>query len=86
MRAEFGTVDALFAPAGGTGSAPFEATSDEVYDHLPTINAKGSYFTVQKLAPLLVEGSGVVLTTSAVNVPGLPMLSAYAASKAALAR
>ncbi|WP_326692528.1 SDR family oxidoreductase [Streptomyces sp. NBC_01795] len=84
IKAEFGTVDALFANAGVTGSAPFEATSEELYDQLLTTNAKGPYFTVQKLAPLLAEGSGVVLTTSAVNVLGLPMLSAYAASKAAL--
>ncbi|MCL7380457.1 SDR family oxidoreductase [Streptomyces sp. 35G-GA-8] len=84
VKAEFGTVDALFANAGVTGSAPFEATSEELYDQLLTTNAKGPYFTVQKLAPLLAEGSGVVLTTSAVNVLGLPMLSAYAASKAAL--
>jgi NAD(P)-dependent dehydrogenase (short-subunit alcohol dehydrogenase family) len=84
VKAEFCTLDALFANAGVTGSAPFEATSEELFDQLLTINAKGPYFTVQKLAPLLTEGSGVVLTTSVVNVVGLPMLSAYAASKAAL--
>jgi len=39
---------------------------------------------VQKLAPLLSVGSGVVLTTSVANVLGIPMISAYAASKAAL--
>ncbi|MBB4686783.1 NAD(P)-dependent dehydrogenase (short-subunit alcohol dehydrogenase family) [Amycolatopsis jiangsuensis] len=39
---------------------------------------------MQKLAPLLADGSGVVLTTSVANVKGLPMISAYAASKAAL--
>jgi protocatechuate 3,4-dioxygenase beta subunit len=49
-----------------------------------TINAKGAYFTVQKLAPLLGEGAGVVLTTSAANVLGIPMISAYAATKAAV--
>ncbi|WP_079052939.1 glucose 1-dehydrogenase [Streptomyces phaeochromogenes] len=84
VKAEFGTVDALFANAGVNGFAPFEATSEELFDKLLTINAKGPYFTVQKLVPLLAEGSGVVLTTSVVNVLGLPALSAYAASKAAL--
>ncbi|GAA5052836.1 SDR family oxidoreductase [Nocardia callitridis] len=84
VESEFGTVDALFANAGVTGFAPFEATSEQLFDQLLTINAKGPYFTVQKLAPLLAAGSGVVLTTSVVNVLGLPMLSAYAASKAAL--
>ncbi|WP_169088853.1 SDR family oxidoreductase [Paenibacillus sp. PL91] len=84
VKAEFGTFDALFVNAGVTRFAPFEAVTEDVYDELLTINAKGPYFTVQKLAPLLSEGSGVVLTTSVVNVLGIPMISAYAASKAAL--
>jgi NAD(P)-dependent dehydrogenase (short-subunit alcohol dehydrogenase family) len=84
VKTEFGTVDALFANAGVNGFAPFEATSEELLDELLTINTKGPYFTVQKLVPLLAEGSGVVFTTSVVNVLGLPELSAYAASKAAL--
>ncbi|GHA48203.1 short-chain dehydrogenase [Streptomyces canarius] len=84
VKTEFGTVDALFANAGVSGFAPFEATGEELFDHLLAVNAKGPYFTVQKLAPLLAEGSGVVLTTSVANVLGLPMLSAYAAGKAAV--
>ncbi|MFE2462579.1 SDR family oxidoreductase [Streptomyces sp. NPDC059402] len=84
VKAEFGTVDALFANAGINGFAPFEATGEELFDELLAVNAKGPYFTVQKLAPLLAEGSGVVLTTSVANVLGLPMLSAYAAGKAAV--
>ena len=38
----------------------------------------------QKLAPLMPPGSAIVLTTSIANVKGMPMLSAYAAAKAAL--
>ncbi|GAA3541798.1 SDR family oxidoreductase [Amycolatopsis ultiminotia] len=84
VKAEFGTIDALFVNAGVTQFVPFESMSEEVYDDLLTTNTKGAYFTVQKLAPLLAEGSGVVLTTSVANVKGLPMISAYAASKAAV--
>lgn len=84
VKDEFGTVDVLFANAGVNGFAPFEATGEELFDQLLTINAKGPYFTVQKLAPLLADGSAVVLTTSVANVLGLPMLSAYAAGKAAV--
>ncbi|MTD55510.1 glucose 1-dehydrogenase [Amycolatopsis pithecellobii] len=84
VKAEFGTVDALFANAGVNGFAPFEATTEELFDQLLTINAKGPYFTVQKLAPLMTEGSGVVITTSVSNMLGMPMLSVYSASKAAL--
>lgn len=83
-KTEFGTLDALFVNAGVTRFVPFESMSEEVYDELFAINVKGPYFTVQKLAPLLKEGSGVVLTTSVANVLGLPGISAYAAGKAAL--
>ena len=49
-----------------------------------SVNAKGAFFTVQRLAPLMPEGSSVVLVTSVANELGIPMISAYAASKAAL--
>ncbi|SEE06498.1 SDR family oxidoreductase [Streptomyces sp. Ag109_O5-10] len=84
VRDCFGEVDALFVNAGVTASAPFDSTTEEMYDTLFAINTKGPYFTVQALAPLLREGSGVVLTTSVVNVLGLDALSVYSASKAAL--
>ena len=84
VKAEFGELDALFVNAGVTRFTPFESVSEKVFDEQLTVNAKGPYFTVQKLAPLLAEGSGVVLTTSVANVLGIPMISAYAASKAAL--
>ena len=84
VKDELGTLDALFVNAGITRFVPFETTTEDVFDELMTVNAKGAYFTVQKLAPVLVVGSGVVLTTSVANSKGIPMVSAYAASKAAL--
>lgn len=83
-EAEFGTLDALFVNAGITRFVPFEAMTEAVYDEVFATNVKGAYFTVQKLAPLLREGSGVVLTTSVANVKGLDAISAYSASKAAV--
>ncbi|NEB93519.1 SDR family oxidoreductase [Streptomyces bauhiniae] len=84
VKSEFGTIDALFVNAGINGFVSFEETTEDFYDELFDINTKGSYFTVQKLVPVLPEGSGVVLTTSVANALGLPALSVYAASKAAL--
>ncbi len=84
VQEQFGAVDALFVNAGATASAPFDSTTEEMYDALFATNTKGAYFTVQALAPLLREGSGVVLTTSVVNVLGIDALSVYSASKAAL--
>ncbi|WP_217128268.1 SDR family oxidoreductase [Streptomyces sp. AC558_RSS880] len=84
VKDELGTLDALFVNAGIAGATPFESTTEKDYDELFSINVKGAYFTVQKLAPLLGTGAGVVLTTSAANVMGLPETSVYAAGKAAL--
>ncbi|MFD2467162.1 glucose 1-dehydrogenase [Amycolatopsis silviterrae] len=81
---ELKTVDALFVNAGIAKMAPAAEVSEEDYDELFAVNAKGPYFAVQKLAPLLSEGGAVVFTTSVANVRGLPMMSGYAATKAAL--
>lgn len=84
VKSEFGTLDLLFVNAGIARFAAFESVTEGMYDELFSLNAKGAYFTVQKLAPLMTEGSAVVFTTSVANVKGLPMISAYSASKAAL--
>ena len=47
-------------------------------------DAKGPYFAVQQLAPLISQGGSVVAITSVADSLGSPMISAYAASKAAL--
>ncbi len=84
VRDHLGTVDALFVNAGITSAMPFASMTEEVYDESFAVNVKGAFFTVQKIAPLLNTGAGVVLTTSAANVVGMPETSVYAAGKAAL--
>ena len=44
----------------------------------------GAYFTAQRLAPLVKEGGSFVFTTSIAHVTGVPGMSVYAGSKAAL--
>ena len=44
--------------------------TEAVYDEVLAINAKGPYFTVQKLALLIAEGGAVIVTTSVVNEMG----------------
>ena len=83
-RTEFGELDVLFLNAGVTRWTPFESIEEQQYDEIFAINAKGPYFTVQQLAPVVKDGGAVVLTTSVVNVLGFPLVSAYAASKAAM--
>jgi NAD(P)-dependent dehydrogenase (short-subunit alcohol dehydrogenase family) len=68
VQSEFGTFDLLFVNAGQTGFVAFESMTEAVYDQLLAVNAKGAYFTVQKLAPLMNEGGAVILTTSIADV------------------
>ena len=84
VKSEFGAVDFLFLNAGYGKFAPFEGTSEAVYDEMFNLNMKGPYFAAQKLAPLMPRGSAIVLTTSIANVKGMPGVSAYAAAKAGL--
>jgi NAD(P)-dependent dehydrogenase (short-subunit alcohol dehydrogenase family) len=83
-RAQLGALDLLFVNAGITRSASLAETDEAVYDEVFATNTKGAYFTVQALAPLIVDGGAVVMSTSVANVKGLPLTSVYAASKAAL--
>lgn len=79
-----GTVDVLFASAGVGGFAPTEAVTEEAFDAIFDLNTRGTYFTVQKALPLLNENASVILNSSVVSVMGMPKMSVYSASKAAL--
>ena len=84
VKAEFDTFDLLFVNAGFSIRAPLESLTEAVYDEMFNLNAKGPFFAVQKLAPLINRGGSVVLTTSIANVKGMPGNAAYGAAKAAL--
>jgi NAD(P)-dependent dehydrogenase (short-subunit alcohol dehydrogenase family) len=84
VKETFGKLDVLFVNAGYGQWIPFEQVTEEVYDEMLNLNAKGPYFIVQKMVPLMPQGSSVVFTTSLANVKAVPALSAYGAAKAAL--
>lgn len=79
-----GRVDVLFANAGGARLGPFEQVTEEDFDYTFDTNAKGTFFTVQKLLPLIPNGGSVILNTSIAGSKGLPDFSVYSATKAAI--
>ncbi len=82
-RARFGRIDVLFANAGATTVAPLEAVTEAyVADNL-ALNFTGTFFTIQKAAPLMARGGSIIVTTSFLNTIGYPGLSILAATKAA---
>jgi NAD(P)-dependent dehydrogenase (short-subunit alcohol dehydrogenase family) len=84
IEAKHGRVDIVFANAGGGRPGLFEQISEDDFDFIVNTNFKGTYFTVQKLLPLMKAGGSVVLNTSTLTTQGRPYVSVYSASKAAI--
>ena len=82
-RARFGRIDVVFANAGATTVAPLEAVTEEYVAENIALNFTGTFFTIQKAAPILSDGGSVIVTTSFLNAIGYPGLSILAATKAA---
>ncbi|MEE8296077.1 MAG: SDR family oxidoreductase [Sphingomonadales bacterium] len=84
VKEKFGKIDVLFANAGGAKIAPITDVTEEHFDTTFNTNVKGLYFTIQKALPLLSDGASVILNASIVSTKGLPGLSVYSATKAAV--
>jgi NAD(P)-dependent dehydrogenase (short-subunit alcohol dehydrogenase family) len=84
VKEKHGHIDALFANAGWGEVAPIGTATEAHFDKTFDLNAKGTFFTVQKAIPLFKDGGSIILTTSVANVMGLPTFAVYAATKAAV--
>lgn len=85
VREEAGTLDVLFANAGGgTGLATIEELSIDNFEEGIATNIRGAVFTVQKALPLMTSGGSIVITGSSSASRGTPGFGVYSASKAAL--
>jgi NAD(P)-dependent dehydrogenase (short-subunit alcohol dehydrogenase family) len=84
VREEFGGIDILIASAGSGEFKALSEITEEHYERTFSTNVKGTLFTVQKALPLLRDGASVILTGSTAAVRGLPFVSVYCASKAAI--
>lgn len=84
VRKERGALDILVACAGFVERRLTALATPEHFDKTFNINARGTYFTVQKALPLLRTGGAIVLVSSCLNQKGLPEHSTYSATKAAI--
>lgn len=76
-------LDVLFANASVAAFVPLEQVTEEHFDTLFGINARGTLFTVQKALPLLNDGASVILNGSTNVDAGAEAFGVYAATKAA---
>jgi NAD(P)-dependent dehydrogenase (short-subunit alcohol dehydrogenase family) len=84
VRREKGTIDVLWASAGGGAQGRLGEITPEQFDVAFSLNARGTLFTVQKALPLINDGGSILMTGSNASLRGYPDWSVYAASKAVL--
>lgn len=84
IEREKGKLDIVFANAGIAKYARFGSITEKLYNSIFNVNVKGMLFTVQKAQPLLLEGASMILNASIVASKGLPSISVYSATKAAV--
>jgi NAD(P)-dependent dehydrogenase (short-subunit alcohol dehydrogenase family) len=84
VRQEKGSLDVLWASAGGGEEGKLGEITEEQLDAAFSVNARGTLFTVQKALPLFNDGGSIFMTGSNASLRGYPNWSVYAASKAVL--
>lgn len=77
-------IDLLFVNAGYGTFAPIEYVDEAHFDELFNMLVKGTFFTVQQIAPLMKKGSAIILNTSVVTEMGMQNFSVYSAAKSAV--
>jgi len=84
LKAKYGRIDVIFANAGLGTITPFGTVTEAEFDKTFEVNVKGTFFTVQKLLPLIPNGGSIILNASIASTKGIEAFSVYSASKAAI--
>lgn len=84
VRDMHGRIDILFVNAGIARVAPIGVVDETLFDKVFGVNLRGPYFLIQHALPVLSDGGSINLTSAAAAVKGMPGLSVYSATKAAL--
>jgi NAD(P)-dependent dehydrogenase (short-subunit alcohol dehydrogenase family) len=84
VKAEKGTIDVIVANAGVVDLVTLADATPEHFDKTFGVNARGTFFTVQKALPLLNDGASIVLIASTAHLIGSPPHTTYSATKAAV--
>src|SRR6204780_2126219 len=82
VKREKGAIDVLWASAGTGEQRRHHEITEEHFDAVFGLNARGTLFTVQKALPLFNDGGSIIMTGSSASQRGYPGWSVYAASKA----
>lgn len=84
IEADDHQLDVIVANAGVAHYNALGTTGEAEYAAIFDVNVKGVFFTIQTLLPLMKDGGNIVLNASVASAKGMPNLSLYSASKAAV--
>ena len=84
VRREKGGIDILYASAGWGEAAKLGEITEQHFDEVFGLNARGTLFAVQKALPLFNDGGSIFMNGSIASVKGFPGFGVYSASKAAV--
>jgi NAD(P)-dependent dehydrogenase (short-subunit alcohol dehydrogenase family) len=84
IKARHGRIDVLALNAGFFDIMPIGEITEEHFDKTYNTNVKGLLFAFQKALPLLPKGASVILTGSIAAFKGIPAMSVYSSTKAAI--
>jgi NAD(P)-dependent dehydrogenase (short-subunit alcohol dehydrogenase family) len=84
IRERFGALDIYVANAGVNTITPSARVTPEEFDAQFNVNARGVFFGVQQIAPIVRDGGSIVLTSSLAATRALDGHAVYAGSKAAI--
>lgn len=83
VRADKGRIDALVLNAGFVEMVTLADATPEHFDKTFGLNARGTFFAMQRALPLLSDGASVVIVSSGAHLKGIPFYTTYSATKAA---
>ncbi|WP_395448462.1 SDR family oxidoreductase [Aminobacter sp. UC22_36] len=81
---KLGQIDFLHMNAGISELEPYDQVTEASFDRQFSTNTKGTFFTTQRLVPLIREGGAIVFTSSVADDSGTPGMVVYSATKAAV--
>lgn len=84
VRERFGALDIYVANAGVNTITPSAQVTPEEFDAQFNVNARGVFFGVQHVAPIIRDGGSIVLISSLAATRALDGHAVYAGSKAAV--
>jgi NAD(P)-dependent dehydrogenase (short-subunit alcohol dehydrogenase family) len=84
VKKEKGILHIVVANAAFVELAPPSTATPEHYDKSFSINARGTFFTIQKAVPLMTAGGAIVTVGSVAYQKGRLPMTAYSSAKAAI--